>query len=163
FYKSRISWNGVGWDLRLKNGTLMTFPDSLGASQPRHCAVRTITDRFGNTITLNRDADSKLTKVISPHNRWIEFTYDTSARITQATDNIGRTVIYNYDAGGRLWKVTDPKNGITEYTYDSSDRMLTIKDARGIVYLTNEYDPVSGRVIKQTLADDTPANSTDNP
>src|ERR1044072_8137679 len=41
--------------------------------------------------------------------------------------------------------------------------MLTIKDPRGIVYLTNEYDPVSGREIKQTLADNTPANSTDNP
>ena len=48
--------------------------------------------------------------------------------------------------------MTDPAGGVTEYTYDSSDRMLTIKDARGIVYLTNEYDD-KGRVIKQTQAD----------
>jgi len=32
--------------------------------------------------------------------------------------------------------------------------MLTIKDARGIVYLTNEYD-ANGRVMKQTQADST--------
>lgn len=32
--------------------------------------------------------------------------------------------------------------------------MLTIKDARGIVYLTNEYD-TNGRVKKQTQADST--------
>ena len=61
---------------------------------------------------------------------------------------------YIYDAGGRLWKVTDPENGVTEYTYDSSDRMLTIKDPRGIVFLTNEYD-ANGRVMNQTQADTT--------
>jgi YD repeat-containing protein len=32
--------------------------------------------------------------------------------------------------------------------------MLTVKDARGIVYLTNEYDS-NGRVTKQTQADNT--------
>lgn len=163
FYKSRINWNGNGWDLRLKNGTLFVFPDGFTASAPRHSALLRVEDRYGNALTLNRDSDKKLTKITTAHNRWIEFTYDTSARITHATDNIGRTVVYAYDASGRLWKVTDVANGITEYTYDTSHRMLTIKDPRGIVYLTNEYDLTSGRVVKQTLADDTPGNSTDNP
>jgi YD repeat-containing protein len=36
--------------------------------------------------------------------------------------------------------VTDANSGVTEYTYDASSRMLTIKDARQIVFLTNEYD-----------------------
>ena len=67
-------------------------------------------------------------------------------------DNIGRVVSYDYDDKGRLTKVTDPVGGVTEYTYDISDRMLTIKDARGIIFLTNEYDD-RGRVIKQTQAD----------
>ena len=162
FYKSRINWNGSGWDLRTKDGSLYVFPDGFGASQPNQCALLRMEDRNGNVLTLTRDANKNLTRIGTPHGRWIELTYDTSNRITQATDNIGRTVIYTYDASGRLWKVTDPNNGITEYTYDSSHRMLTIKDARGVVYLTNEYD-ASGRVSKQTLADDTPANSTDNP
>ena len=162
FYKSRISWNGGGWDLKLRNGTLLTFPDGFFVGSPRKAALLSVRDRNGNVLTLNRDADRNLTKIITPNNRWIEFTYDTSNRITQATDQIGRAVVYTYDTGGRLWKVTDPNNGITEYTYDSSNRMLTIKDARGITYLTNEYD-TSGRVIKQTLADDTPSVTTDNP
>ena len=67
-------------------------------------------------------------------------------------DNIGRVVTYDYDNKGRLTKVTDPVGGVTEYTYDTSDRMLTIKDARGIIFLTNEYDD-GDRVIKQTQAD----------
>jgi RHS repeat-associated protein len=40
--------------------------------------------------------------------------------------------------------------------------MTSIKDPRGIVYLTNEYDS-NGRVRKQTLADDTPGTMSDNP
>jgi len=162
FYKSRISPGGGGWVLTLTDGTVYSFPDGFTASQPWQCALLRIQDRYGNVLQLDRDVDKKLTKITTPHNRWIQFTYDTSARITQAVDNIGRTVGYTYDASGRLWKVEDANHGITEYSYDTSHRMLTIKDARGIVYLTNEYD-TSGRVIKQTLADDTPANSTDNP
>jgi RHS repeat-associated protein len=41
---------------------------------------------------------------------------------------------------------------VTTYTYDSNNNMLTIEDARGITYLTNQYDG-NGRVTKQTLAD----------
>jgi len=163
FYKSRITWNGNGWDLNLKNGTLLVFPESSGATSPRQCALLRVKDRYNNVLTLTRDQNRNLTRITSPHGRWINFTYDTSNRITNATDSVGRTVVYTYDGSGRLWKVTDANNGITEYTYDTSHRMLTIKDPRGIVYLTNEYDPTSGRVVKQTLADNTPAISTDNP
>ena len=54
-------------------------------------------------------------------------------------DNIGRVVTYNYDDQGRLTRVTDPMGGVTEYTYGGVfTRMLTIKDARGITYVTNE-------------------------
>src|SRR5689334_3741176 len=68
YYKSQITWNGNGWNLKLKDGTLMTFPDGLAASQPRQAALLSVTDRFNNTLTLQRDADCKLTKIISPHN-----------------------------------------------------------------------------------------------
>jgi YD repeat-containing protein len=113
-----------------------------------------IQDRNGNAITLIRNTDADLTRIVSPHGRWIELSYDSSHRVTQAKDNGGRTVGYTYDASGRLWKVTDPANGVTEYTYDTSHRMLTLKDARGIVFLTNHYDS-NGPVDLQTQADST--------
>lgn len=153
FYKSRIKWNGNGWDLTLKDGTVHVF----GELAP----LQSIRDRNGNVLKLTwsntnsaGSGNGNILRVSSPHGRWIEFTYDTSNRVTQAKDNIGRAVGYTYDANGRLWKVTDPAGGITEYTYDSSHRMLTIKDARGITYLTNEYD-ANGRVARQTQADGT--------
>jgi len=143
FYKSQLYWNGNGWDVKLKDGTVFVFPD--------FAPLKSIRDRYGNQITITRSGGN-ITQLTSPNGRWMQFTYDASNRITQARDNIGRTVNYTYDSGGRLWKVTDPNGGVTEYTYDSSNRMLTIKDARGIVYLTNQYDS-NGRVIRQTQAD----------
>jgi RHS repeat-associated protein len=147
FYKSRITWAGSStWELKLKDGTVYVFPEY----QP----LSAIRDPKGNQITITRGVGGKITQVTSPNGRWIQFTYDTSSRVTQAKDNSGRTVGYQYDTSGRLWKVTDVAGGVTEYTYDSSHRMLTMKDARNIVFLTNEYNSAD-RVIKQTLADST--------
>jgi len=150
FHSSKIVWNGNGWDLTLKDGTVYVFGDS--------APLQRIRDRFGNTVTLTWSTTNqfgsgtgKILKVTSPNGRYLEFTYDTSNRITQVKDVLGRTVGYQYDASGRVWKVTDPKGGVTEYTYDIAHRLLTIKDPRNIVYLTNEYD-TNGRVDRQTQA-----------
>ncbi len=146
FYGTQIAYNGNGWDMTLKDGTVYVFGDN--------APLQSIRDRYGNKITITRTSgqSGNITQVTSPNGRWIRFTYDASNRITQAQDNIGRVVGYTYDASGRLSTVTDANGGITTYTYDSSNNMLTIKDARGIVYLTNQYD-ANNRIIKQTLAD----------
>ena len=146
FYKSRVSWNGTGWDLKLKDGTLYVFPE--------FAPLKIIRDRYGNQITITRTNgnNGNVTQLTSPNGRRVQFMYDASNRVTQAMDNVGRTVNYTYDAGGRLATVTDPKGGVTQYTYDPSNRMLTIRDARNIVFLTNQYD-TSGRVTLQTQAD----------
>jgi YD repeat-containing protein len=146
FYKSTRRWNGFGWDVTLKDGTVYRF----GENAP----LQSIRDRFGNSLTLAWSAGQAgtITQITASNGRYIRFTYD-GLRVTQATDNIGRTVSYIYDSQQRLIKVTDANGGITEYTYDASHRMLTRKDTRGTLTVTNEYDPVSGRVIRQTLAD----------
>jgi RHS repeat-associated protein len=154
FYKSRLSWNGSGWTLTLKNGTVFTFPDSDGLLGPRFAAMTGMRDRNGNQLVLTRDGNRNLTRITSPNGRSIDFTYDASNRITQAKDNIGRVVGYTYDASGRLSNVTDVSGGITQYTYDNSNRMTKITDPKGIIYLTNTYD-TNGRVTKQTQADST--------
>ena len=148
FYLSKIVYNGHGWNLTLKNGTMYIFGDN--------APLQAIRDRHGNQITLTRPAgpNSNITQVTSPNGRWIAFTYDASNRITQAQDNVGRTVSYTYDTAGNLWKVTDPNGGVTTYTYDANHNMLTLQDARQIVFLTNQYD-ANGRVMKQTQNDQT--------
>ncbi len=165
FYKSTIKWNGNGWDFTLLDGTVYTlldgtvytFPDGFQATTARQAAPWRIRDRFGNAITLIRDSDTntnvnrRLLFARSSSGRWLSFAYVPGTdRISQVTDNTGRSVSYTYTPNGELWKVTDAAGGITEFTYDPAavGRLLTIKDPRGIVYLTNSYD-ASGRVATQ--------------
>jgi YD repeat-containing protein len=151
FFKSRIRKLDKSWELRLKDGTTYTFSD---AAVP---LLQSIEDRYGNRISIARarEEDGKVARIISPNGRWLEFTLnseDVFGSVTQVRDNIGRVVSYDYDDEGRLTKVTDPAGGVTEYTHDFLNQILTVKDARGINYFTNEYDD-GGRVIKQTQAD----------
>jgi YD repeat-containing protein len=107
FYKSAIRWNGHGWDLTLKDGTVYVF----GENAP----LQAIRDRYGNTITVTHASGQtgNITRVTSPNGRWIDFSYDEKNRIVQALDNGHRSVRYTYDASGRLWRVLDPNGGLT--------------------------------------------------
>jgi len=154
FQGSELRWNGAGWDLRLRDGAVYQFPISDGATRSQQAALTQVRDRQGNTLAFQRDTEGRLTKLTTPKGRWLAMTYDSQFRVTQASDNLGRVVSYTYDGSGRLTRVTDPEGGVTEYTYDGAHRMLTVKDARGIVYLTNEYN-ANDRVTKQTQADGT--------
>ena len=160
FYKSVLQYVGPypgTWTITLLDGTVYRFVF--------YGDLSTITDRFGNTISLTREVLAlagfiypvpwgRIQRITGPNARWIDLTYDNAGRIVLAADPGGRVVGYTYDASGRLVKVVDAAGGVTEYTYDASHRMLTIKDARGIVYLTNTYN-ANGRVQTQTQADST--------
>jgi RHS repeat-associated protein len=141
--------------LNLKDGTTYTF-----GTETAHLV--SISDHFGNTLNINRDPNTgQLIQVTSPNGLWIKFTYgpcDTatspaSTCVTQVQDDIGRTVTYGYDTStGHLTSVTDPNGRVTTYGYNTAGELTTITDPRRITYLTNTYDPQSGRVKTQTLA-----------
>src|ERR1700683_4857579 len=94
-------------------------------SNVRQAGVQTIIDRYGNTLTISRDANGNKTMITSPNGRWVKFTNDTTHnRILTATDELGRTVTYTYNTlagSGRptcssanmLCGVTHPDGGIT--------------------------------------------------
>src|SRR5712692_7510244 len=129
YYGSKIAWNGNGWDLTFKNGTVYTFPEAYGVPPGPRAAITRMQDRYGNAVTMTRNPGTGiLQKITSPNGRWISFTYDSANRITQAADNGGRTYFYLYDEGGRLVQVTNPMNGVTQYAYDANNQMLTIVD-----------------------------------
>ncbi len=156
FYKSQLYWSApIGaWELKLTDGTRYQY--QLFAGSPR---LKAIVDRVGNQLTITRPYTGEITRITTPNGRWVEFTYSywIWPKITQARDNAGRQVSYEYNANLTLWRVTDVGGGVTEYTYapyPNDSRILTIKDARGIVFLTNEYD-ANGRTSRQTQADNT--------
>jgi YD repeat-containing protein len=134
FNGSTIVWNGTGWDLKTRDGTVYVFPSE--------APLESIRDRNGNTVTLTRAGSQSglITRISATGGRWIAFSYDASNRITSATDQASRLVTYQYDASGRLWKVTDSATGVTEYTYNTASQIVAVKDARGITTLQNGYD-----------------------
>ena len=158
FYKAQLAWNAsyMGWDLTFRNGTIWVFGVNVN---PGNMLVA-VRNQLGYQLVIQRGtlpAAHLPTRISGANGRTIEFTLDTTNLVvTQARDlSTGRTVSYGYDSQFRLTHVTDPAGGVTEYTYDgTSSRIHTIKDARGIVFLTNEYD-ANGRVILQTQADGT--------
>ncbi|GIF00007.1 hypothetical protein Ari01nite_74710 [Paractinoplanes rishiriensis] len=154
---STVAWNGDGWDVTLRDGTVFV----LGDESP----IQEIRDKFGNTTTITRataapGTDGKVrqngavTQITSPSGRWVRFGYDQAnpPKITSIEDNIGRKVSYTYDATNHLKTVTNPDNGVTEYTWDTAGRLKSIIDARRNEILVNEYD-TAGRVKTQKAAD----------
>jgi RHS repeat-associated protein len=151
YYKAQIRYlgNPTGWELKLRDGTWFQF----GYENPVLIGFR---DRFGNAVTVTRSGGN-LVRLTAPSGRYVDFTYGApNNRITQLQDIAGRVVTYQYYTSGPsyglLWKVTDPEGNTEEYSYDTSGRMLTVKDRRGNLAVTNEYDG-NGRVYRQTLAD----------
>jgi len=131
--------------LRFKDGSVWRF-DTAGR-------IINQSDRNGNTVTLTRDSQGRVTRITEPSGRQLIMSYTgANLRIDGIQDPIGRQILYSYDASGRLSTVTDAAGGITRYTYDTSHRMVSITDPRGITFLTNEYDS-AGRVFRQTQAD----------
>ncbi len=153
----------AGWYVTLRDGTVYSFGDGQGSDIEGKGALNGISDRFGSTVTLTRDNDGNLTKIVSPHGRSIMLEYQqvpgtgtdpntnpTRYRIFRASDNSGRRVNYTYTAANQLRAVQDAKsvqngtsNVLTVYSYEtatgSCGLMSSIQDARGITYLTNEY------------------------
>ncbi|WP_236905562.1 RHS repeat-associated core domain-containing protein [Collimonas arenae] len=156
YFGSTITWRGGDcyWELKMKDGSKICFPESMASSNARAAAAVSISDRAGNTLAFSRDGLGNLTKIISPSSRYVQISYDAKNRITSATDNIGRTVSYEYDATGHLVKATDPAGKSEMYTYDVNHNMLTVQDKRGNVMVTNTYD-ANNRVATQTYADNT--------
>lgn len=153
---STVAWNGDGWDVTLRDGTVFVLGDE--------APVQEIRDKYGNTTTITRatappGTDGKvrlngaITQITSPNGRWVKFSYDQAnpPKITKIEDNIGRTVSYTYDSTNRLTTVTDPRGGVTRYTWEDG-LLKSITNPRGITYLVNTYDE-AGRVATQTGPD----------
>jgi RHS repeat-associated protein len=146
FFGSTIRWDASvpGWDLELTNGLTLVF----GELAP----LQAIRNARGEQLTLTRlqGQTGPVTKVTSPHGRWVKFTYDGSSRIVEATDNGGQHLKYSY-TNGLLTSATDLAGHTTEYGYDSAGNMTSATNARGNKFLQTEYE-ANGRVKKQTTA-----------
>ena len=93
--------------------------------------LASMVDRAGNTLTVNRDANQRITTVRDTNGRDYSFAHDGAGRLQSVTDFAGRQVVYVRDANSDLIRVRSPivtgtpndqdfTNGKTQlYTYSS--------------------------------------------
>jgi len=117
---------------------------------PTHQAISSIKDRWGNTVTLNRDTDGYLISVVDAVGRVSSVTSDADGRITDVLDPIGRTASFVYDGDGSLTSVTDMGGYTYSFTYDADSYLLTLTRPTGTWTFTHafpdhieEYPPVT--------------------
>ena len=69
FLGSRFSWNGNGWDLKLRDGSLYLFPESYYAKKPVDGALIGFHDANGLALKLERRERRNLKTIIAPDQR----------------------------------------------------------------------------------------------
>lgn len=148
FLHSRFSWNGKGWDLRLRDGSLLLFPEAYYAKRPVDGAITGYRDAEGRSVEVKRDRHRNLRRITSPAGHFIDFQPDPNGRISQAVDHLSRTVEYEYDSGGRLAFVRGP-NSVRRHWYDGI--YLTAIDENQTRLVDIHY--TRGRVDRLSLRD----------
>ncbi|MBR5951101.1 MAG: hypothetical protein IKZ87_06690, partial [Actinomycetaceae bacterium] len=107
-------------------------------------------DANGNATTYTYTDNGRLESVTSPDGGLSRFEYDCYGNMTRKTDPLGRTETRTYDSTGNLTSLTRADNTGLSYSYDLSGRLLGIKNHKGQVLASYDYD-MSARTV--TIAD----------
>lgn len=141
FQGSRISWvDRVGWKVSLRDGTEYTVQGCGATSKPGQCAVTEIKNVQGERLSIQRDRDGNILKIVSPHGRFIEITNDPSGRITKAQDDSNHWVIYEYDESGCLVKSRNWRGDSQRFRYDGRFNMAFVHEKGPAAKRTKAYD-----------------------
>ena len=140
--------------LTTKDGSVYLVDERLGLLELR--------DLNGNTLVLNRDAQNRVTSLVSNQSSCggasvatITISRDAAGRVDYIRDPASRDVDYIYDASGRLASVTNRALEVTQFRYENAlfpCYLTKIVDPRGIAALRSEFDS-AGKLIKQIDAE----------
>lgn len=151
FIGSRISWNGFGWDLVLRDGATYLSPEAYSATRPQQGSLVGIFDKDGNEVRLSRKDNGDLTEIKSPNGKWIRLRY-SDGRMVEVKDSLGNVVDYSFDGANRPETVRYPDGHIMKYSYDPLNRIKGIEDASEGFAFKCKYDS-QGDLIEATVND----------
>jgi RHS repeat-associated protein len=114
--------------------------------------VISITDRIGNTQTINRNSNNEITSISDTLGRTLTFTYDTSYRIKTITSTPSAvSLTFTYDSNGTgtcytgdLCSVEESDGSVWNYEYYSGSNLLEyVIDPLGHVEEYNTYEKLA--------------------
>lgn len=153
-------FNATRFRLTSADGIVFIVDERLGLLEMR--------DTNGNTLVLGRDPQSRVTGVTAtqaadggPVVRTVMITRDPTGRVDYIRDPAGKELDYLYDPEGRLTSFVNRELSVTQFRYELGDNpshpqfhyLTRVIDPRGIAALRSEYDPESGRLVKQIDAE----------
>jgi RHS repeat-associated protein len=106
-----------------------------------------ITDKNSNTLSLQY-LGSTLSQIIDTAGRAIFFQTNTDGLISEIADPIGRHVQFEYQ-NTNLVRIIDPRGHTNRFEYNEAHQIANAFDARGTLYLHNEYNPTNFTVSRQ--------------
>ena len=168
FLGSRFSWNGNGWDLKLRDGSLYLFPESYYAKKPIDGALTGFRDAKNQPVKVERRERQNLKRLTTPDQHSITFEHDAANRIVKATNDQNRNVDYFYDHGGQLVEVRGlestarfryantylmgiEENGRTvEFDYEDQNRIsrISLPDGRSYRIRYELDEPDKKRIVR---------------
>jgi YD repeat-containing protein len=152
FYDARISWNGDGWTLALRDGHVFLLPEAYNAKTLTQAAVVEMRNAQGQRIRFDREAGTRnLRRLTSPSGHAITFEYTGSGQVDRATDDLGHSADYYYDSEKRLYAVSRSDGHAYRFAYNR-DMLTTISDEKRRVLLEIGYTE-DGRVEEERVGD----------
>jgi len=144
----------------LGNATASYTRDTLGQ-------IITVTNARGDLISLDYDADGRLTskhyngaatasytwnsngmlKSVTDSHGTASFIYDAAHRLTDITYADGKTATFTYDPAGNISTISYPDGMSVSYTYDSMNRVSSVSFTGNTLYLA--YD-AAGNLVSET-------------
>jgi RHS repeat-associated protein len=105
-----------------RNNNVLTFTPGGIVSEPS-----------GQTVSFTRDAQGRITKIVTPAQFEYDYTYDANGNLASAKQPPQNTFTqvfkYTYDADHRLLTTIDPAAHQTSSTYDTAGRLASSTDA----------------------------------
>jgi RHS repeat-associated protein len=110
------------------------------------------------TITTERDAQGRPTKVTDPLKHETKYKYDGNGNLESKTDPEGNVTTYTYNADDERTKVSEPNKAVTETGYDGAAQITsqtdgnkhTTKYVRNVLEQVAEVvDPLERKTLKE--------------
>ena len=175
-YDMHVTESAGGAVVRAEDGSEVLYTLDNGAYQ-RPAGVRSSLRRAGagwelvtrRNIVYAFDAQGRLASILNPRQVGLRFTYvDNYIKVRDASGHEaivklegglirwielpdGRKAGFDY-TNGLLTKVRDARGEEWRYRYDTAGRLTQVIDPYVTVFLTNTYDPATGRVSQQADA-----------
>jgi RHS repeat-associated protein len=102
---------------------------------------KTITHTSGASISLERNADGRVTAIVRPDGKKRTYVYNAAQELIRASDFDGRTTRYYYGPDHLLSRIVGPRgNVVFDARYDDNSRLLEVQNGAADTSALTAYD-----------------------